>query len=179
MLFRSLTKPKLIWDTFVQEKKLANGLVDGFGLLACCTRYGISTMSEIKKKSWRDTIINNYPNYTAAEKAGILNYNKQDVIVNEKLFLAQLNKFEKVNKDFYGLFSQAVFHGRRSLRTILCCVRHPLRTGGRNTDSRSFSIGVLNVARSGITLNRISPSKGSGRNTCQSRMVVERQCVFT
>ena len=112
MIAMGLTKPKLIWDTFVQEKKLANGLVDGFGLLACCTRYGISTMSEIKKKSWRDTIINNYPNYTAAEKAGILNYNKQDVIVNEKLFLAQLNKFEKVNKDFYGLFSQAVFHGR-------------------------------------------------------------------
>ena len=69
-------------------------------------------MSEAHKTLWRDTIINNYPNYTAAEKAGILNYNKQDVIVNEKLFLAQLNKFEKVNKDFYGLFSQAVFHGR-------------------------------------------------------------------
>jgi hypothetical protein len=68
---------------------------------------------------------------------------------------------------------------RRSLRTILCCVRHPLRTGGRNTDSRSFSIGVLNVARSGITLNRISPSKGSGRNTYQSRMVAGRHCVFT
>jgi DNA polymerase I-like protein with 3'-5' exonuclease and polymerase domains len=112
MIALGLEKPKLIWDTFVQEKKLANGLVDGFSLLNCCSRYGISTMSEIKKKSWRDTIINNYPNYTDAEKSGILDYNKQDVIVNEKLFLAQLEKFEKINKDYYGLFSQAVFHGR-------------------------------------------------------------------
>ena len=112
MIAMGLPKPKLIWDTFVQEKKLANGLVEGFSLLACCKRYGISTMSEIKKKAWRDTIINNYPNYTTAERSGILDYNKQDVIVNEKLFLAQLEKFEKIDNDFYGLFSQAVFHGR-------------------------------------------------------------------
>jgi len=112
MIAMGLEKPKLIWDTFIQEKKLANGLVEGFSLLDCCSRYGISTMSEIKKKSWRDTIINNYPNYTTAERSGILDYNSQDVIVNEKLFLAQLEKFEKTNKDFYGLFSQAVFHGR-------------------------------------------------------------------
>ena len=95
MIALGLPKPKLIWDTFVQEKKLANGLEKKFSLLECCNRYGISCMSEVKKHGWRDTIINKFPNYTAAEKAGILDYNKQDVIINEKLFYAQLHEFEK------------------------------------------------------------------------------------
>jgi len=112
MIAMGLPKPKLIWDTFVQEKKLANGLEKKFSLLECCNRYGISCMSELKKHGWRDKIINNYPNYTAAEKSGILDYNKQDVIINEKLFFAQLEAFEKVDKDYDTLFSQAVFHGR-------------------------------------------------------------------
>ena len=76
MIAMGLPKPKMIWDTFIQEKKLANGLEKKFSLLECCNRYGISCMSELKKHSWRDTIIDNYPNYTAAEKAGILDYNK-------------------------------------------------------------------------------------------------------
>jgi len=112
MIALGLPKPKLVWDTFVQEKKLLNGLEKKFNLLACCNRYDISCMSEVKKHGWRDTIINNYPNYTATEKAGILDYNKQDVIINEKLFNAQLAEFEKIDKDYDKLFSQAVFHGR-------------------------------------------------------------------
>ena len=112
MIAMGLPKPKLIWDTFVQEKKLLNGLEKKFSLLACCNRYGISCMSEVKKHGWRDTIINIFPNYTAAEKAGILDYNNQDVMVNEKLFYAQLKEFEKINDDYDTLFSQAVFHGR-------------------------------------------------------------------
>ena len=112
MIQLGLDKPKLIWDTFIQEKKLSNGLVEGFSLLDCCNRYGINTMSEVKKKAWRNTIINKYPNYSDGERKGILAYNKQDVIVNEQLFLAQLEKFEKETDDYYGLFSQAVFHGR-------------------------------------------------------------------
>ena len=56
--------------------------------------------------------MDNYPNYTEEEKAEILEYNLSDVEINEKLFLAILNKAEKEKVDYKTFISQAIFHGR-------------------------------------------------------------------
>ena len=54
----------------------------------------------------------NYPNYTDKEKKEILEYNLSDVEVNEKLFLAILDKAEKEKVDYKTYITQAIFHGR-------------------------------------------------------------------
>ena len=113
-IVRGLTKPTFIWDSFVEEKKMLNGKIKvGFGLLDTCERYNIKgVMSEAHKTLWRDTIINNYPNYTEEEKTGILKYNLEDVLTNEKLFYAQLEKLSFKNNNYHQIVSQACFHGR-------------------------------------------------------------------
>ena len=107
-------KPKYIWDTFVEEKKLLNGkLAKGFGLLDTCQRYGIEEiMSAYKKTYWRDHIINNYPNYAPEDQSGILDYCMEDVLLTEKLFLKQVELLEKLDKNFNRVIQQAAFHGR-------------------------------------------------------------------
>ena len=105
-------RPAYIWDTMIQEKKLYNGLYnDGYSLLASCKRYQIKTITTELKEHWRDIIINNYPNYTEKEVAGITDYNESDVIENEKLFLAQLKAYESKSSNFKQIISQAIFHG--------------------------------------------------------------------
>ena len=113
-IVRGITKPTFVWDSFVEEKKMLNGKIKvGFGLLDTCERYNIKgVMSEAHKTLWRDTIINNYPNYTEEEKTGILKYNLEDVLTNEKLFYAQLEKLSFKNSNYHQIVSQACFHGR-------------------------------------------------------------------
>ena len=107
-------KPKYIWDTFVEEKKLENGKIKkGFGLLETCQRYGINEiMNADKKRYWRDFIINNYPDYPEEDKTGILDYCLEDVLLTEKLFLKQSAALEKLDHNFKRVLQQALFHGR-------------------------------------------------------------------
>jgi len=112
MLELGLEKPDYVWDTLVQDKKLYNGKEKGFSLLNCCNRYGIETITEAQKNIYRDIIISNFPNYTAEEKERIIKYNVSDVVENEALFLAQCEAYEKRDKDFKRILSQAIFHGR-------------------------------------------------------------------
>ena len=49
---------------------------------------------------------------TDKEKKEILEYNLSDVEVNEKLFLAILDKAEKEKVDYKTYITQAIFHGR-------------------------------------------------------------------
>jgi len=112
MLELGLARPKNIWDTMVQDKKLFLGLEPGFSLLDCCKRFSIPTITEAQKQIWRSLIINNYPNYTAAEKQKIIEYNVTDVEENAALFMAQCLEFENRDKNFRKILSQAIFHGR-------------------------------------------------------------------
>ena len=113
-IVRGFEKPRFIWDSFIEEKKMLNGKIKrGFGLLDTCERYNIKgVMSMAHKTLWRDTIINNYPKYTEQEQGGILSYNLEDVITNEKLFYAQLEKLSFNNNNHHQIVSQAIFHGR-------------------------------------------------------------------
>ena len=113
-IVRGITKPTFIFDSFVEEKKMLNGKIKvGFGLLDTCERYNIKgVMSEAHKTLRRDTIINNFPNYSDEEQQGILKYNLEDVLTNEKLFYAQLEKLSFKNNNYHQIVSQACFHGR-------------------------------------------------------------------
>jgi len=113
-IVREFIKPRYIWDSFVEEKKILNGKIKvGFGLVDTCERYNVKgkTTKEIKD-SWRDVIINNYPTYTEDQESGILKYNLEDVIMSEKLFYAQLETLSFNNDNFHQIVSQAIFHGR-------------------------------------------------------------------
>ena len=91
-----IEKPRAVFDTFIEEKKMFNGITTGFGLVDVCERHGIKgVMSHEKKEMWRTYIMNNYPNYTKEDEAGIINYCEEDVITTEKLFLSQLDKLTK------------------------------------------------------------------------------------
>ena len=107
-------KPRYIWDTFVEEKKLLNGkLKQGYGLVDTALRYGITgVMDKNKKDYWRDTVINNYPNYSDEDKTGIIDYCLEDVLLTEKLFLKQSAALEKLDHNFKRVLQQALFHGR-------------------------------------------------------------------
>ena len=107
-------KPRYIWDTFVEEKKLLNGkLKQGYGLVDTALRYGITgVMDKNKKDYWRDTVINNYPNYSDEDKTGIIDYCLEDVLLTEKLFLKQSAALEKLDSNFKRVLQQALFHGR-------------------------------------------------------------------
>ena len=105
--------PKAWFCTFVEELKNYLGLKNyKFDLLSCCHRYNIETISWEIKDARRNTIMAKYPNYTEKEKKEILEYNLSDVEVNEKLFLAILDKAEKEKVDYKTYITQAIFHGR-------------------------------------------------------------------
>ena len=53
-----------------------------------------------------------FPNYTDEEKHLIQQYNNTDVEMGEALFLNQLERAEKQNRNFKEFISQAIFHGR-------------------------------------------------------------------
>jgi len=112
MLELGLKRPPLIWDTMVQDKKLWLGREPGFSLLAACKRYGIHTITEAQKEIYRNLIINKFPNYSAAEKEKIIEYNISDIEENAALFIAQCKQFETKDKNFKKIVSQAIFHGK-------------------------------------------------------------------
>ena len=112
MLELGLKVPDHIWDTMIQEKKLYNGKEKGFGLLSCCARHGIESITEAQKIIFRDLIINNFPNYTYQEQDKIIEYNVSDVVENEKLFKAQCAEYENRDLNFKRVLSQAIFHGK-------------------------------------------------------------------
>ena len=107
-------KPRYVWDTFVEEKKLNNGKIkQGYGLVDSALRYKIpDVMDKNKKDFWRDTIINNYPNYSIEEIKGILNYCLDDVLLTEKLFYKQTAALAALDQNFTRVLQQALFHGR-------------------------------------------------------------------
>ena len=116
MLELGLEKPKNLWDTFLENKKLYNGKIkQGFGLEDCCTRYKIEY--PLDKDQLRKMIMGNYPHYSRSQEIDILEYCETDVTTNEQLFLKQLKHLEvlyklKTDKDFARVASQAKFHGR-------------------------------------------------------------------
>ena len=116
MLEWGLPAPKYIYDTFVEERKLMNGLVSGkgaFGLIGVCERYGIKgVMSSAKKEAWQSYIIKHYPNYPKDKAAGIISYCEEDVNNTTNLFLKQLEKLDLQQRDDFEILSQAIFHGR-------------------------------------------------------------------
>ena len=108
-----IEKPRAVFDTFIEEKKMFNGISKGFGLLDVCKRHGIKgVMSEDKKEWFRNTVIKNYPNYSEEDKTGILDYCEEDVVTTEKLFLSQLDLLTANENNFHKIISQACFHGR-------------------------------------------------------------------
>ena len=105
--------PKYLYDTYVEELKFYNGLKNsGYGLIDSCKRYGIKTISHEIKDAKRDIIIKNYPNYTPEQIEEIKEYNLSDVLVNEKLFMAQIFQVEVRKKNYRQWLTQALFHGR-------------------------------------------------------------------
>ena len=108
-----IDKPRAVFDTFIEEKKMFNGILRGFGLVDVCERHGIKgVMSHEKKEIWRKYISDNYPNYTTEDEAGIMGYCEEDVVTTEKLFLSQLDKLTKKDNNFNRIISQACFHGK-------------------------------------------------------------------
>ncbi len=93
MLQLQLQKPKNLWDTWVENKKLYNGKIKkGYGLVDCLSRYGIEY--PLDKDKWRDVILGKkddrdkmfLPKYSKADQEGILDYCFTDVTTNEQLF---------------------------------------------------------------------------------------------
>lgn len=76
-------------DTYAEEKILARGAKpeDGFGLLACCRRRGISVMADFQKEEMRALCLRP-GNHTQQERDRILDYCGEDVAANGKLFSA-------------------------------------------------------------------------------------------
>ena len=100
------------WDTMIEDKKLNFGKVQGHGLLACCKRYGIETISEDLKKYFINMILDN-DNYSDDQWSKIIGYCQKDVEALEKLFFKQLEDIETV-KNLIGprsIISQALFSG--------------------------------------------------------------------
>ncbi len=114
MLALGLGKPKFIFDTLVEDKKLRWGFAPSqrFGLLSSCHHYGVeATMSEQYKESMRELIMEN-KNYTASQMNWILKYCEEDVINTEKLFYKLLDEHDKAGDDPERVLTQAFFHGR-------------------------------------------------------------------
>ena len=82
-------KPKFIFDTYVESKKLYWGKQDGFDfkLVSCCNRYGIKgVMSKEHKDDMRDLIMEN-ETYSKKQMSDIIKYCEMDVLNLEQLFL--------------------------------------------------------------------------------------------
>ena len=97
MLSLGFKKPKFIFDTFVESKKLYWGKQDGFAFnqLDCCRRYGIKgVMSKEYKDDMRDLIIEN-ETYTKKQMEDIIEYCEEDVLTLEKLFYKILEDYYK------------------------------------------------------------------------------------
>jgi len=97
MLSLGMGRPKYIWDTMIEDKKLYGGRVRGHGMLRVANRYNIEgVISEDLKKYYIDLILSKQ--YTAKEFDEILKYCLSDVETLEKIFLKQLKDIEEHNK---------------------------------------------------------------------------------
>jgi hypothetical protein len=114
MLALGFKKPKFIFDTLVEDKKLRWGKVDGqrFSLLESCRHYGVrGTMSEEYKESMRKLIME-HEKYTAQQMKEILEYCEEDILNAEKLFYKLLEEHDREGSDPEKIITQAAFHGR-------------------------------------------------------------------
>ena len=114
MLSLGFKKPKFIFDTHVESKKLYWGKQDGFafGLVDCCARYGIKgVMSKEHKDDMRDLIIEN-DTYSTKQMTDIIKYCEEDVLNLEQLFYKILEDYEKEGADPATVLTQSTFHGR-------------------------------------------------------------------
>ena len=113
MLSLGFKKPKFIFDTFVESKKLYWGKEDGFNfkLLGCCARYGIKVMSKEHKDDMRDLVMEN-ETYTKKQMSDIIKYCEEDVLNLEQLFYKILEDYEKEGVDPATVLTQSTFHGR-------------------------------------------------------------------
>ena len=112
MLSLGMGRPKYIWDTMIEDKKLYGGRVRGHGLLRVANRYNLEgVISEDLKKYYIDLILSE--KYTPEEFEKILDYCLSDVETLQKVFLKQLKDIEEHNK-LKGpgeMFTQALFSG--------------------------------------------------------------------
>ena len=107
-------KPKFIFDTYVESKKLYWGKQDGFNfkLVGCCARYEIKgVMSQEHKDDMTDLIIEN-ETYSKKQMSDIIEYCEKDVLNLEQLFYKILEDYEKEGVDPATLLTQSTFHGR-------------------------------------------------------------------
>jgi len=113
MLSLGFKKPKFIFDTYVESKKLYWGKQDGFDFkhLSCCRRYGIKVMSSEHKDDMRDLIMEN-ETYTKKQMSDIIKYCEEDVLNLEQLFYKILESYEKEGADPATVLTQSTFHGR-------------------------------------------------------------------
>ena len=114
MLSLGFKKPKFIFDTCVESKKLYWGKQDGFNfkLIGCCARYGIKgVMSQEHKDDMVDLIIENQT-YTKKQMADIIEYCEEDVLNLEQLFYKILEDCEEEGADPATVLTQSTFHGR-------------------------------------------------------------------
>ena len=114
MLSLGFKKPKFIFDTLVEDKKLRWGFAPSqeFGLLESCRHYGIKgTMTKEYKDSMRNLVMEN-KTYSTKQMEDILEYCEEDVINTENLFYKLLEAHDKAGNDPERILTQAFFHGR-------------------------------------------------------------------
>ncbi|MDP7197945.1 MAG: hypothetical protein QF864_17395, partial [SAR202 cluster bacterium] len=113
MLSLKFKKPKFIFDTVVESRKLYWGKQDGynFKLIGCCTRYGIKVMSSEHKDDMRDLIMEN-ETYSKKQMSDIIKYCEEDVLNLEQLFYKILEDNENEGVDPAAYLTQSTFHGR-------------------------------------------------------------------
>ena len=113
MLSLGFKKPKFIFDTVVESRKLYWGKQDGynFKLIGCCARYGIKVMSSEHKDDMRDLIMEN-ETYSKKQMSDIIKYCEEDVLNLEQLFYKILEDNEKEGIDSAAYLTQSTFHGR-------------------------------------------------------------------
>ena len=113
MLSLGFKKPKFIFDTLVESRKLYWGKQDGFNfkLIGCCARYGIKVMSSEHKDDMRNLIMEN-ENYSKKQMSDIIKYCEEDVLNLEQLFYKILENNENEGVDPAAYLTQSTFHGR-------------------------------------------------------------------
>ena len=112
LLAHGIKLPKYWFCTFVEELKFSNGLrVTGYSLLNAAKDLELKLLPRATKKNAKFNM-GKFPNYTDEERHLIQQYNYTDVEMGEALFLNQLERAEKQNRNFKEFISQAIFHGR-------------------------------------------------------------------
>ena len=90
--------PRHVLDLFAEYRVHTNGrthhmAVDGRGLLAALANFGLSHLDGSEKTAWRDRIMLGRP-FSAADRAGALDYCASDVIALQELLPALVSRLE-------------------------------------------------------------------------------------